>query len=83
VKPGSEEAQQVKAALTAEGMWSQYLEVGIGPDAEVFSKAQMLSSVGYGAEVGLHPISNSRYAHAPIGRLWHSLSEFASESGKG
>jgi fumarylacetoacetate (FAA) hydrolase family protein len=58
VKPGSEEAQQVKAALTAEGMWSQYLEVGIGPDAEVFSKAQVLSSVGYGAEVGLHPISN-------------------------
>jgi fumarylacetoacetate (FAA) hydrolase family protein len=58
VKPGSEEASQVKAALTAEGMWSQYLEVGIGPDAEVFSKAQVLSSVGYGAEVGLHPISN-------------------------
>ncbi len=58
VKPGSAEAQKVKAALTAEGMWSQYLEVGIGPDAEVFSKAQVLSSVGYGAEVGLHPISN-------------------------
>uniref|UniRef100_UPI0030D782A2 fumarylacetoacetate hydrolase family protein n=1 Tax=uncultured Hoeflea sp. TaxID=538666 RepID=UPI0030D782A2 len=37
--------------------WSQYLEVGIGPDAEVFSKAQVLSSVGPGAEVGLHPIS--------------------------
>jgi len=58
LKPGSDEARKVKEALTAEGMWSQYLEVGIGPDAEVFSKAQVLSSVGYGAEVGLHPISN-------------------------
>ncbi|MBL4614260.1 MAG: fumarylacetoacetate hydrolase family protein [Magnetovibrio sp.] len=57
IKAGSPEAQSVKAALIAEGMWSQYLEVGIGPDAEVFSKAQILSSVGYGAKVGLHPIS--------------------------
>ncbi|OWK26065.1 hypothetical protein AJ87_47985 [Rhizobium yanglingense] len=40
-----------------EGMWSQYLEVGIGPDAEVFTKAPVLSSVGWGADVGLHPIS--------------------------
>jgi fumarylacetoacetate (FAA) hydrolase family protein len=55
--PGSPEAAKVKAALIAEGLWSQYLEVGIGPDAEVFSKAQTLSAVGYGAEVGLHPIS--------------------------
>ena len=57
IKAGSEEAMSVKAALIAEGLWSQYLEVGIGPDAEVFSKAQVLSSVGPGAEVGLHPIS--------------------------
>ncbi len=57
IKPGSKEAVQVKEALIAEGLWSQYLEVGIGPDAEVFSKAQVLSSVGSGAEVGLHPIS--------------------------
>ena len=57
IRAGSEEAAQVKAALIAEGLWSQYLEVGIGPDAEVFSKAQALSSVGPGAEVGLHPIS--------------------------
>ncbi|MFV0410783.1 MAG: fumarylacetoacetate hydrolase family protein [Paracoccus sp. (in: a-proteobacteria)] len=56
--PGSPEAMAVKTALQAEGLWSQYLEVGIGPDAEVFSKAQVLSSVGYGAKVGLHPISN-------------------------
>jgi fumarylacetoacetate (FAA) hydrolase family protein len=57
IVPGSEAAQQVKQALITEGLWSQYLEVGIGPDAEVFSKAQVLSSVGYGAEIGLHPIS--------------------------
>ena len=57
IKAGSEEAAKVKAALIAEGMWSQYLEVGIGPDAEVFSKAQVLSSMGPGADVGLHPIS--------------------------
>jgi fumarylacetoacetate (FAA) hydrolase family protein len=55
--PGSPEAEQVKQALIEEGLWSQYLEVGIGPDAEVFSKAQVLSSVGPGAEIGLHPIS--------------------------
>lgn len=57
IKAGSAEAVQVKAALIAEGLWSQYLEVGIGPDAEVFTKAQVLSSVGPGADVGLHPIS--------------------------
>ncbi|MCB1445470.1 MAG: fumarylacetoacetate hydrolase family protein [Rhizobiaceae bacterium] len=58
LKAGSESAVRVKAALIEEGVWSQYLEVGIGPDAEVFSKAQPMSSVGYGADVGLHPISN-------------------------
>jgi fumarylacetoacetate (FAA) hydrolase family protein len=57
IRAGSEEAARVKAALIAEGLWSQYLEVGIGPDAEVFSKAQALSSVGPGAEIGLHPVS--------------------------
>jgi fumarylacetoacetate (FAA) hydrolase family protein len=57
ITPGSQEAQAVKAALMAEGLWSQYLEVGIGPDAEVFSKAQTLSAVGTGVDVGLHPIS--------------------------
>ncbi|MCV6591978.1 MAG: fumarylacetoacetate hydrolase family protein [Silicimonas sp.] len=57
ITPGSEQAAAVKAALIEEGLWSQYLEVGIGPDAEVFSKAQVLSAVGYGAEVGLHPMS--------------------------
>jgi len=56
--PGSEQAEEVKKALISEGLWSQYLEVGIGKDAEVFTKAQTLSSVGFGAEVGLNPISN-------------------------
>jgi fumarylacetoacetate (FAA) hydrolase family protein len=57
LKAGSAEAAKVKAALIEEGVWSQYLEVGIGPDAEVFSKAQVMSSVGHGGDVGLHPIS--------------------------
>ena len=57
LKAGSAEAAKVKAALIEEGVWSQYLEVGIGPDAEVFTKAPVLSSVGWGSDVGLHPIS--------------------------
>lgn len=57
ISPGSDEAEKVKQALIKEGLWSQYLEVGIGPDAEVFSKAQILSAVGWGAPVGLHPKS--------------------------
>ncbi len=57
IEPGSPKAEEVKTALIAEGMWSQYLEVGIGPDVEVFSKAQILSPVGHGAEIGLHPKS--------------------------
>lgn len=57
LKAGSDAAAKVKAALIEEGVWSQYLEVGIGPDAEVFTKAPVLSSVGWGASVGLHPIS--------------------------
>ncbi|MBZ9799855.1 fumarylacetoacetate hydrolase family protein [Mesorhizobium sp. ES1-4] len=57
VKAGSEEAAKVKEILIKEGLWSQYLEVGIGPDAEVFTKSQVMSSVGHGDDVGLHPIS--------------------------
>ncbi|WP_037313309.1 fumarylacetoacetate hydrolase family protein [Ruegeria halocynthiae] len=57
ITPGSPAAEQIKQALVHEGLWSPYLEVGIGPDAEIFSKAQVLSSVGFGADVGLHPIS--------------------------
>ena len=58
IHPGSEESQQIKRVLQEKGVWSQYLEVGIGPDAEIFSKAQPMSSVGFGAQVGIHPISN-------------------------
>jgi len=57
VKPGSPQAAQLKDVLLAQGVWSQYLEVGIGPDAEIFTKSQPLSAVGTGAEVGLHPAS--------------------------
>ncbi|HLW12341.1 MAG TPA: fumarylacetoacetate hydrolase family protein, partial [Casimicrobiaceae bacterium] len=54
VRPGSAEAARVKDVLLAEGMWSQYLEVGIGPDAEIFTKVQPMSSVGTGAAIGIH-----------------------------
>jgi len=57
VVPGSPEAAKLKDVLLAQGVWSQYLEVGIGPDAEIFTKAQPLSSVGLGDEVGIHPKS--------------------------
>jgi fumarylacetoacetate (FAA) hydrolase family protein len=57
VRPGSPESQRLKDLLIAQGIWSQYLEVGIGPDAEVFTKAQPMSAVGTGAEVGIHPRS--------------------------
>jgi fumarylacetoacetate (FAA) hydrolase family protein len=55
--PGSPRAEEVKAVLVSEGLWSQYLEVGIGPYAEVFTKSQPMSAVGFGAKVGLHPVS--------------------------
>ena len=57
VEPGSDAAMQLKEVLITQGVWSQYLEVGIGPDAEIFTKAQPLSAVGIGAEVGIHPLS--------------------------
>src|SRR6478609_361807 len=57
LKPGSPEAMALKQVLVAQGAWSQYLEVGIGPDAEVFTKAPTLSSVGAFMDAGLHPKS--------------------------
>jgi len=57
LKPGSPEAMHLKEVLIAQQAWSQYLEVGIGPDAEVFTKAPVLSSVGTGMDAGLHPKS--------------------------
>jgi len=53
VQPGSDEAATLKAALIEDGMWSQYLEVAIGPDAEIFSKCPPLASVGWGADIGV------------------------------
>jgi len=57
IVPGSDKAAGLKAMLIEQGMWSQYLEVGIGPDAEVFTKAPVMSSVGTGADIGIHPKS--------------------------
>lgn len=58
VKPGSAQAIKLKEVLVAQGVWSQYLEVGIGPDAEIFTKSQAMSAVGSGFDVGLHPGSS-------------------------
>ncbi|MEL6876858.1 MAG: fumarylacetoacetate hydrolase family protein [Pseudomonadota bacterium] len=58
VVPGSAQATQLKSALIEQGMWSQYLEVAIGPDAEIFSKSPVLSSVGSGAEIGVRSDSS-------------------------
>jgi fumarylacetoacetate (FAA) hydrolase family protein len=57
VRPGSPEAARVKEVLIARDMWSQYLEVGIGPDAELFTKCPPMAAVGLGARVGIHPAS--------------------------
>lgn len=53
VRPGSPEAMKLKEALVAQGVWSQYLEVGIGPDAEIFTKTAPMASVGVGADIGI------------------------------
>ncbi|MEC5159987.1 fumarylacetoacetate (FAA) hydrolase family protein [Janthinobacterium sp. CG_23.3] len=57
LRPGSTAALNLKRELQQRGAWSQYMEVGIGPDAEVFTKSQPMSAVGCGADVGLHPDS--------------------------
>jgi fumarylacetoacetate (FAA) hydrolase family protein len=56
--PGSEQAQELKIVLQAKGLWSQYLEVGIGPDAEIFTKAPPMAAVGTGAAIGVLPTSH-------------------------
>jgi fumarylacetoacetate (FAA) hydrolase family protein len=58
LKPGSPQAQKLKEVLVAQGAWSQYLEVGIGPDAEIFTKAPAMAAVGTGMDAGLHPQSS-------------------------
>jgi fumarylacetoacetate (FAA) hydrolase family protein len=57
IRPGSPEAAELKQVLIRQGAWSQYLEVGIGPDAEIFTKSQPMSAVGLGADIGIHPKS--------------------------
>ena len=57
LKPGSPEAMRLKAVLIEQGAWSQYLEVGIGPDAEIFTKSPSMSAVGTGSDAGIHPKS--------------------------
>jgi fumarylacetoacetate (FAA) hydrolase family protein len=58
VVPGTVEAARLKTALIADGLWSQYLEVAIGPDAEIFTKAPILSSVGWGDAIGIRSDSD-------------------------
>ena len=58
LKPGSPEAMRLKAVLIQQGAWSQYLEVGIGPDAEIFTKSQPMAAVGTGMDAGVHPVSS-------------------------
>jgi len=58
VKPGSPESVKLKAALIADGLWSQYLEVAIGPDAEIFTKSPVLSSMGWGDLIGIRSDSS-------------------------
>ncbi len=58
LKPGSAEAAQLKQVLIDQGAWSQYLEVGIGADAEIFTKAQPMAAVGTGMDAGIHPNSS-------------------------
>jgi fumarylacetoacetate (FAA) hydrolase family protein len=53
LKPGSPQAAELKKLLQEKGLWSQYLEVGIGPDAEIFTKSQVLSAVGTGMSIGV------------------------------
>ena len=58
LKPGSPEAMRLKEVLIQQGAWSQYLEVGIGADAEIFTKSQPMASVGTGMDAGIHPGSS-------------------------
>ena len=58
VVPGTDQATQLKAALVDDGLWSQYLEVAIGPDAEIFTKTALMASVGWGAEIGVRSDSS-------------------------
>lgn len=77
VKPNTPEADALKQYLVDRDLWSQYLEVGIGPDAEIFTKGPTLSSMGTGAKVGVltasvwnNPEPEVVLAVASTGRIW-------------
>lgn len=57
LRPGSPETDRLKEAMLAEGTWSQYLEVGLGPDAEIFTKTSPMATVGTAVDIGVHPRS--------------------------
>src|SRR5690606_17535314 len=73
LKPGSPQALELKKTLIAAGAWSQYLEVGIGEDAEIFTKAQPMSAVGHGAAAGLHPRSTWNNPEPEVALLVNSM----------
>ena len=75
ITPGSAEAEELKRILIAENLWSQYLEVGIGPYAEIFTKAPIMSAVGYGEEVGIHPESKWNNPEPEVVLVANSRSE--------
>lgn len=64
--PNSDEAARLRTLLVEKGLWDYMLEVAFGPDAEIFTKAQPLSAVGIGAEVGMHPASNETFAEPEV-----------------
>jgi fumarylacetoacetate (FAA) hydrolase family protein len=66
IRPNTPEAERVRVALTEKGLWDYVLEVGFGPDIALFTKAQPLSAVGSGAEVGIHPASKDTFAEPEV-----------------
>lgn len=72
ITPGSEEAAELKRTMVAQGLWSQYLEVGLGPDPEVFTKAQPLSAVGFGQEIGVAEVSDWNNPEPEVALLLNS-----------
>lgn len=66
IRPNTPEAERLRTALLEKGLWSPVLEVGFGPDIQLFTKAQPLSAVGTGAEIGIHPASQSTFAEPEV-----------------
>jgi len=77
LKPGSKQALALKKTLIENGAWSQYLEVGIGEDAEIFTKAQPMSAIGHGMDAGLHPRSTWNNPEPEVVLLVNSRAEIA------